>query len=143
MGLSAAISGHVVRIAGWRRMFRAVMLSAVALCAQSGDWAQVQALAPGTRVEVKRVSGGKVHGTLASVSGDDLVVTRDAQEFAVARTDVRRVWLRSEKRSKRGRITGAIVGGAITAPCVLVCDGSGGARFGVFAVYTGLGYLVG
>ncbi|MEZ5361589.1 MAG: hypothetical protein R2748_04400 [Bryobacterales bacterium] len=58
-------------------MFRAVMLSAMALCAQSGDWAQVQALVPGAQVDVKRFSaGGEVRGAVESVS-EDAVVVRD------------------------------------------------------------------
>jgi hypothetical protein len=125
-------------------MFRAVMLSAMALCAQSGDWAQVQALAPGAQVEVKRFSGGgEVRGTLASASGEGLVVTWGKQDVTVARADVRRVRLRSEKRGKAGRITGAIVGGALGAPCALICDTSAGGRAAVIPVYAGLGYLIG
>jgi hypothetical protein len=141
---SAALYGNVVQIAGWRRMFRAAMLSAVALCAQSGDWAQVRALAPGTQVEVKRFSGGgEVRGTVESVS-DDAVIVRGRKGMAtVDRADVRRLRLTSDQKTKSGRITGTAILGGIALSCVMVCDGSAAGKAGVAGIYAGLGYLIG
>ncbi len=145
MTCTSVISDHVVRIAGWRRMFRTVLLSASALLAQSGDWAQVQALAPGSTVEVKRLSrGGELRGTVESVSADKLVLRRDADSVAVDRADVRRLRLRTFERTKTGRIIGATVGLVLGIPASRVIDGSSvGGSVLVAGAYSGIGYLVG
>lgn len=143
MGWSAVVSAHAVRIAGWRRMFRAVMLSAMALCAQSGDWAQVQALGPGAQIDVKRFSGGGlVRGVVTRVSEDAIVVQRESDTLTVGRAEVRRVRLRSKEKSKTGRITGAAILGGLSVPMAVITDG-GGSRAAIIPVNAGLGYLIG
>ena len=146
MTLTNLLFEHVVRIAGWRRMFRTVLLSAAALFAQSGDWAQVQALAPGSTVEVKRLSrGGELRGAVESVSADALVLRRDAASVTVDRADVRRLRLRLEERTKAGRILGAAgFGLALGIPASRVSDEpSVGGSVLVAGICTGIGYLVG
>lgn len=148
MSWTAVVYGNVVRIACWRRWFRAVMLSAVALSAQSGDWAQVQALAPGAHVEVKRFSGGgQVNGVVESVSGERLVVARKSDSVAMDRVDVRRLRLRSNEKSKRGRITGTAILGGLGVMSAMVSDkardGSGLGRAATVPISGGIGYLIG
>ena len=130
-------------------MFRVVMLSAMALCAQSGDWAQVQALAPGAQVDVKRFSGGMVQGTVESASADALVVRGRKDTVHVVRADVRRVRLWSKERTKSGRIIGTAVGGSLAMLYTGLSDGRSGAGLGSGAraravgIGAGLGYLIG
>ena len=143
MTISAVVSAHVVRIAGWRRMFRAVMLSAMALCAQSGDWAQVQALVPGAEVDVKRFSGGLVRGTVESASADALVIRGPKDTVTVDRADARRVRLRSEEKTKSGRIAGATILGGLFVPAAIMADGSPAGRALLVPIYAGVGYLIG
>ena len=145
MDVLAAVQGHVVRIAGWRRMFRAVMLSAVALCAQSGNWAQVRALAPGSQVEVKRFSGGgEVRGVVENVSDAAVVVQRESDSVTVDRSDVRRVRLRSNEKTKSGRITGVVILGGLGVLGSSISDtGSAGSRAAGMAISGGIGYLIG
>jgi hypothetical protein len=142
MTFSTAVSAHVVRIAGWRRMFRAVMLSAMALCAQSGDWAQVQALVPGAQVDVKRFSGGLVRGTVESASADALIVRGPKDTVTVDRADARRVRLQSNEKTKNGRIAGAAILGTLGVPIAMVSDGGGGRVAGP-PIMAGFGYLIG
>jgi hypothetical protein len=139
------IHRHVLRVSGWRRLFRLVMFSAVGLCAQSGEWAQVQALVPGAQVEVRRFSGGgEVRGTVERVSGDALVVQRKQDSVTVARADVRRVRLRSEERSKNGRIAGAVILGGLALISAGISDGaSAGGTAATVGIFGGLGYLIG
>ena len=143
--LSAAVYSNVIQVAGWRRMFRAVILSAMALCAQSGDWAQVRALVPGSQVEVKRFSGGgEVRGVVESASDEALVVQRKSDSVTVDRTDVRRVRLRSNEKTKSGRITGvAILGGLGVIGSSISDTGSAGSRAAGMAISGGIGYLIG
>ncbi|MBI1355082.1 MAG: hypothetical protein GC160_12105 [Acidobacteria bacterium] len=144
MSLQAIVEGHVVRIAGWRRMFRAVMLSAIALCAQTGDWALAEALPPGAQVDVKRFSGGGlVRGEVASVSSDGVVVQRKSDTVTVDRADVQRLRLRSQEKSTAGRVTGMAILGGLAVPAAMVGDGGGAERAAVIPVSAGLGYLIG
>ena len=148
MSWKTIASDHIVRIAGWRRMFRATLLSCVVLCAQSGDWAQVQALTPGSRLDVKRRSGGgELHGVLERASQDALVLQNDSGAVTVDKADVRRVRLRTEKKSKSGRLAGAAVGGAFGALSAGMSDkqqgGSGAGRAIAIPVFAGIGYLIG
>ena len=148
MTFSTVFSAHVIRIAGWRRMFRAVTLSAMALCAQSGDWARVQALVPGSQVDVKRFSGGgEVRGTVESVSEKGLAVRTGAATVSFDRSEVRRVRLRSNEKSKRGRIAGTAILGTLGLSAVAVSDrkpgGRGIGRLAPALVYGGIGYLIG
>ena len=149
MTVSAAVSAHVVRIAGWRRMFRAVMLSAMALCAQSGDWAQVQALAPGAQVDVKRYSGGLVRGTVESASTDQIVIRTQSDTVTVDRVDARRLRVWSDQKTETRRIAGTAVGGTLGMLFGSVSDGksgdglSSGARAATLGVAAGVGYLIG
>lgn len=134
----------VVCPAWWRRLLRVSLLSAVALCAQSGDWAQVQALAPGARIEVKRFSAGPVlRGTVESVSADALAVQSRDQTVSLDRSEVRRVRIRSKGRTKSGRITGAVALGGLGILGVVVADGSAGGKAAGVGIFAGLGYLIG
>ena len=147
MSFSKLVDGHVVRIAGWRRMFRALMLSAVCLFAQSGDWAQVQALTSGAQVEVKRFSGGPVHGLVESASEDGLVVQGDGGSVALDRADVKRVRLRSEEKTNSGRIAGTVILGTLGIAGAAISDkqqgGSGVGRVLSVPFAAGIGYLIG
>ena len=144
MALSTFLDSHVIRIAGWRRMFRAVLISTVVLCAQSGDWAQVKALAPGAQVDVKRFSAaGEVRGTVESATDDSLVVQADAGTLTFDRPDVKRLRLRSDQNSKRGRITGAAIMGGLGAIGAAVSDGSAAGRASTIPIFAGIGYLIG
>jgi len=140
-----AVYDNVVRVAAWRRWFRAVMVSTVVLCAQSGDWAQVQALAPGAQVEVKQFSvGGVVRGTIESVSDEALVIQRKTVGMTVDRADVQRVRLCSAEKSKSGRITGAAILGGLSVPAAAISDGaSPWGRVAIVPAYAGIGYLIG
>jgi len=145
---SRAAYGHIVKVAGWRRWFRAVVASTVVLCAQTGDWTQVQTLAPGSRVEVKQFSDrGEVRGTLQSASDETLVIEREAATVTVNRADVRRVRFRSDEKSKSGRITGAAIMGVLGIGAASISDstanGSGWGRVGIVPIYAGIGYLIG
>jgi len=135
----------VVRVSGWRRLFRLLMFSTAVLCAQSGEWAHVQALVPGAQVEVKRFSGGgEVRGEVESVSGDTLVVHRKKDSVTVDRADIRLIRLRSDQKSKSGRTTGAVILGGLGVLVASISDGgSGGERAAVVGVWAGLGYLIG
>jgi hypothetical protein len=139
------IHRHVLRVSGWRRLFRLVMFSVVGLCAQSGEWAQVQALVPGAQVEVRRFSeGGEVRGTVESVSADSLVVQRKQDTVSVDRGDVRRVRLRLKEKTKTGRILGTVLLGALGVIGAHITDEiSAGERAATVGIFGGLGYLLG
>ncbi len=148
MPFSNFLDDHVVRIAGWRRLFRAVVVSAVVLCAQSGDWARVRALTPGTEVEVKRFSAhGKVTAAVESATEEAIVLRRDAAVETYERTDIKRLRLVSTEKTTSGRITGTAILGGLGVVGVAVSDtqsgGSGAGRFLALPVYAGIGYLIG
>ena len=142
--MEITLYNSVVRVAGWRRLFRAVIFSTVALCAQSGDWAQVQALAPGAQVEVKRFSEGRIlRGAVESVSADALVVQSKNDIVTVNRDEVRRVHLRSKGKTTSGRVTGVAVLGGLAILSAGISDGSAGGKAAGVGILAGLGYLVG
>jgi hypothetical protein len=87
-----------------------VFLLVVVGVAQSGDWATVQALAPGEQIKVALQNGDTIHGKFQSASETDLVVARAAGQKPLTRENVRSV---SIKHSHRGRH--ALIGAAIGA----------------------------
>ena len=142
--MELSFRAFVVCPAWWRHLLRVSVLSAVALCAQSGDWAQVQALAPGAQVEVKRFSDGRLlRGEVESVSGDALVVLSRDQTVSLDRGDLRRLRLRSKGRSDSGRIAGAVALGGLGILSAGVSDGSAGGKAAGVGILVGLGYLIG
>ena len=129
-------------------MLRAAMLSAVVLCAQSGDWAQVRALPTGARVDVQRIAEkGKVRGVVEHVSGDELIVCGEAGSVRLSRADVRRVRLYTREKRTRGRATGVAILGGLGLVSTVMSDtktgGSGKGRLLQFPVLAGAGYLIG
>jgi hypothetical protein len=87
-----------------------VFLLVVVGIAQSGDWATVQALAPGEQLKVALQNGGTVRGKFQSASDTDLMIAGAAGQKPLTRENVRSV---SIKHSHRGRH--ALIGAAIGA----------------------------
>ena len=83
-----------------------VFLLVVVGVAQSGDWATVQALAPGEQLKVALQNGGTVRGKFQSASDTDLMIAGAAGQKPLTRENVQSV---SIKHSHRGRH--ALIGG--------------------------------
>ena len=99
------------------------LVSAVALHAEdAGQWSNVQALRKGTRIGVIQANQKRVEGHFESAT--ELRITlRDREndrEISLEKSEVVRVY----KPARRGRVFGAVVGGAIGVAAGGVTDGT-------------------
>jgi hypothetical protein len=82
------------------------LLLVIACCvtsaaAQSGDWAAVEGLAPGTDISLKTTRGQKLQGELDSVTTDHLTIWSQERDFPghktvrreFSRSDVKQIWV--------------------------------------------------
>jgi hypothetical protein len=65
-----------------------VFLLALVSVAQSGDWATMQALAPGEQIKVGLQNGGTIHGKFQSASDTELVIAARAGQKPLSRENV-------------------------------------------------------
>jgi hypothetical protein len=80
--------------------------------AQSGDWAAVEGLAPGTDISLRTTRGQKLQGELDSVAPDRLVIWSQERDFPGAKI-VRRELPRGDvKRIRLNHRVGSMLAGA-------------------------------
>ena len=80
-----------------------------------GDWATVQSLTPGRRVQVHRFGTDRVDGPFRSASADSIVVGTRTGDRTVSRTEIREVKLRKASGRLKNGAVGAAVGGGLGA----------------------------
>ncbi|MGH9491646.1 MAG: hypothetical protein ACRD17_14125 [Terriglobales bacterium] len=93
-----------------------VLCCALALCtcaaAQSGSWAAVQGLAPGSPVESRLASGVKLKGKLLSVSASGMDLRTSQAIRYISRTRVRTLFLAGRTHKLRNAWVGFAIGEA-------------------------------
>ncbi len=135
-------------------MFRIVIatlligsLLSVQLFAETGDWAAVQALAVGERIQVDVSSGKMLRGSLDRVTSDSLFVKIDARVTEVSQKDVSRVFILRKSNWRKTTLIGAGIGAGagagIGAGSVSKEFGYGAAVAGVVAIFAAIGAGVG
>ena len=95
--------------------------------AQSNPWRAVQAIAPGTSIEVQ-LQGAKHRGALRAATDESLSLTTGTGELSLSRAEIRKVKVR--RRNFRRRILiaaaiGAAVGIAASAPFRAIAGNEG------------------
>jgi hypothetical protein len=89
--------------------------------ATAQSWNSVQALTPGTKIEV-RTASAKSKGTLVSAASDSVVLRDKRGDHSFMLPDVREVKIRSvSQQVRRGMIGTAIGIGAGIASSLLIC----------------------
>ena len=84
----------------------------------SGDWANVQSVAPGDEVSVKLKDGHSFRGRFSSASDSELVILRKKKQQPIARNTIAQVF-RLERRAEKAKYAaigagiGAAAGGTI------------------------------
>ena len=78
---------------------------ALAQQASSGDWSVVQQIKTNERLVVKKKDGKQVKGEMIEASDTALTIDRDGKPLGIPRTDVRQVYVISEK-AKKGKWAG-------------------------------------
>jgi len=79
---------------------------------QTGSWKNVEAIAPGSRIEVVAADRQRISGEFSQASAEGLVVRTAAGELNVPRSNARRISVRPKKRGKYIAIGAAVGGGA-------------------------------
>src|SRR5258708_1288192 len=92
------------------RLLAVCLLAAVPALARNELWSVVQAIAPGTRIEVQ-IKGAKHRGTLSAVTAASLSVNTATAQLSLSQTEIRKVKVR-KSNFKRRTIIGAIIGTA-------------------------------
>jgi hypothetical protein len=101
--------------------------------AQNGAWESVQALTPGTDVQVRLTSGESARGPLGLVSDRSVALTLKNGQRMFARQEIARLSVKMPGHRKRNALIGLAVGtgGGIAAgaamdagehPCIVACD---------------------
>jgi hypothetical protein len=78
--------------------------------AVAGDWAAVQAIAPGAKLVVRTKDGERLNGIFEHATDLVLVVERGGKQVAIERERIRRVQLDRGKSRLKGMLFGAAVG---------------------------------
>lgn len=78
--------------------------------AVAGDWAAVQAIAPGAKLVVRTKDGERLKGIFEHATDLVLVVERGGKQMAIEREKIRRVQVDRGKSRLKGALLGAAVG---------------------------------
>ena len=117
----------------------------------AAQWRRVQSVPSGEQVEVRRLSGQKVKGTVIATSDDGLTIQAEAGQLSIPRSEIRQVKVRRRSANlKRGAI-GAAIGAASGVAIIVILDGALTDGDGVAedaaailgAVGAGIGFLTG
>ena len=87
-----------------------VFLLVVVGVAQSGDWATVQALAPGESIKVALQDGGSIRGKFQSASDTGLIIAAGAGQKMLSRDNIRSVSVKHNAHRGRHALIGAAIG---------------------------------
>lgn len=68
--------------------------------ANSNDWSAVQQIQTNAKLIVKQKNGKEIKGSMIEADDTTLTIDRDGKPFAIARTDVREVSIRTGKAQK-------------------------------------------
>lgn len=68
--------------------------------ANSNDWSAVQQIQTNAKLIVKQKNGKEIKGSMIEADDTTLTIDRDGKPFAIARTDVREVSIRTGKAEK-------------------------------------------
>jgi hypothetical protein len=102
----------------FRRIPWICLLAAVPALAGNQLWSVVQAVAPGTQIEVQ-IKGAKHRGTLSAVTAASLSINTAAAQVSLAQAEIRKVKVRRSNFKRRtiiGGLIGLAVGIAVAAP---------------------------
>jgi hypothetical protein len=105
--------------------------------AQTGDWATVQALAPGESIKVALQNGSTTHGKFQSASNTGLMIGSGARQETLLRENIRSVSVKHNGHRGRHALIGAAIGAgaglgigiAVDNDCTktsIVCTGNRG-----------------
>jgi hypothetical protein len=117
----------------------------------AAQWRRVQSVPSGEQVEVRRLSGQKVKGTVISTADDGLTIKAETGQLNIPRSEIRQVKVRRRSANlKRGAI-GAAIGAASGVVVVVALDGALTDGNGVAedaaailgAIGAGIGFLAG
>src|SRR5215470_19365499 len=68
--------------------------------ASSNDWTAVQQIKTNAKLIVKQKNGKEIKGSMIEANDTTLTIDRDGKPFAIARTDVREVSIRTGRAAK-------------------------------------------
>jgi len=84
--------------------------------ASSNDWSAVQQIKTNARLIVKQKNGKEIKGSMIEANDTTLTIDRDGKPFAIARSEVREVSIRTGKAEKgKWAAIGAGIGGGAGA----------------------------
>lgn len=113
------------------------------LTAAAVDWAPVQAIAPGQRIEVALLSGQKLTGDLDHATAEAVFIRNRSGVAETRRQDIQRLYLIQSRSGAKSAAIGAAIGagggGALGGAIMERETGYGGAVAGTVA----LGALIG
>ncbi len=95
----------------------ALLLAAFAACAaappsEAANWANLNSLAPGSKIRVSLADGRSVRGFLQQVTPDTLSINAAQGQEALARQDVKRVQVKGRSHRGRNTLIGLAIGAA-------------------------------
>jgi hypothetical protein len=129
----------MTRTTAWKIVMAVVGSAALALAADSEDWAKVQSLREGDRIGIIRADMKRVEGSFVGASESSIVILGDAQ-MTLSKDDVVRVY----QRRKVGRLGRSAIGAAVGVAAGAIVNATLGERFrnegrdlGTVAVYGG------
>jgi len=116
--------------------------------APSESWANLIQLVPGTEIRVALSGGRTVRGTVQKVTSDSLAINATASQETLARTEIKRVELKSKGRRGRNALIGLLIGTGGGLAVGAAIDHSQQSSFNFFpnfgkAVFTPLGAVTG
>jgi hypothetical protein len=87
-----------------------VFLLVVVGVAQSGDWATVQALAPGESIKVALQDGGSIRRKFQSANDTGLIIAAGAGQKTLSRDNIRSISVKHNGHRGRHALIGAAIG---------------------------------
>jgi hypothetical protein len=115
--------------------------------AETSDWATVQALAMGERIQVNLSTGRTMKGKLDHVTSESAFMQINGKAMEISRKEISRLYLRKkgswQKSTLFGTAIGAAAGGGIAAGVMERETGFGGAVAGTVALFAVIGAGIG
>ena len=109
--------------------------------ASSNDWSAVQQIKTNARLIVKHKNGKEIKGSMIEANDTTLTIDRDGKPFAIARTEVREVSIRTGKAEKgKWAAIGAGIGAGAGAGIGFTKYRS---NFDDYEIYPVMGLLIG
>ncbi len=128
-------------------VFVALAVFASQMQAASQEWAVVQGLAPGARVQVSLRDGKTVSGSIDHVTVDAVYLQTKKETVTISRDEISRLYVKKKQRSAliilAGAGAGAAVGGAVGAKLMENENGYAPAVAGSVALFALVGAGVG